>query len=167
MQIGEKRMDWLREAYPLAESGEKVMLCLSQSQRRGMVIKMNKYNWLDDYLQAKKGCAKDYKLEWGWWRYQVGGKLFAATCQPGPEHQGYDCRELLTLKCEPMLAEALRAEYPDIIPGFYTDKRNWISVFLDGAVPDDVLRGLCNRSYELVFSKLTKKMQREIAEQAQ
>ena len=26
------------------------------------------------------------------------GKLFAATCQPGPEHAGYDCRELLLLK---------------------------------------------------------------------
>ena len=59
---------------------------------------MNKYEWLDAYLQEKTGAVKDYKLEWQWWRYQVGGKLFAATCQPGPEHKGYDCRELLTLK---------------------------------------------------------------------
>ena len=57
---------------------------------------MNKYPWLDETLQAKKGCTKDYKPEWGWWRYQVGGKMFAATCRPGPEHRGYDERELLT-----------------------------------------------------------------------
>jgi predicted DNA-binding protein (MmcQ/YjbR family) len=118
---------------------------------------------LDAYLLAKAGATKDYKLEWGWFRYQVGGKLFAATCQPGPEHKGYDCRELLTLKCEPLLAEALREEYPDIIPGFYMDKSNWNSIFLDGDVPDDVLQGLCDRSYNLVFGKLTKKLQREIA----
>ena len=123
---------------------------------------MNKYEWLDAYLLSKAGAVKDYKLEWGWFRYQVGGKLFAATCQPGPEHKGYDCRELLTLKCEPLLAEALRAEYTDIIPGFYMDKSNWNSVYLDGDVPDDALQGLCDRSYELVFGKLTKKLQREI-----
>ena len=121
---------------------------------------------LDALLQSYPGCTKDFKAEWQWWRYQVGGKMFAATCQPGPEHKGYDQRELLTLKCEPALAELLRAEYPDIVPGFYTDKRHWISVFLDGAVPDDVLRGLCDRSYALVFGKLTKKLQRAIEAEA-
>lgn len=125
---------------------------------------MNQYEWLDAYLLEKAGVQKDYKQEWGWWRYQVGGKLFAATCQPGPEHKGYDCRELLTLKCEPMRAELLRAEFPDIIPGFYCDKRHWISVFLDGAVPEDVLKDLCDSSYRLVFEKLTKKLQRELTE---
>ena len=128
---------------------------------------MNKYPWLDKTLQSKKGCTKDYKVEWGWQRYQVGGKLFAAICRPGPEHKGYDQRELLTLKCEPMLAELLRTEYPDILPGFYMDKRNWISVFLDGSVPDDVLRDLCDRSYSLVLGKLTKKLQRAIEEDVQ
>ena len=126
---------------------------------------MNKYEWLDAYLQEKTGAVKDYKLEWQWWRYQVGGKLFAATCRPGPEHKGYDCRELLTLKCDPLRSELLRAEFPDIIPGFYCDKRRWISVFLDGEVPSDVLRDLCDSSYRLVFEKLTKKLQREITGQ--
>lgn len=127
---------------------------------------MNRYAWLDVYLLAKAGAAKDFKQEWGWWRYQVGGKLFAATCQPGPEHKGYDCRELLTLKCEPLLGELMRAEYPDIVPGFYMDKCNWISIYLDGTVPDDVARDLCDGSYTLVFGKLTKKMQREITAEA-
>lgn len=125
---------------------------------------MNKYEWLDEYLLSKKGAVRDFKPEWGWHRYLVGGKMFAAVCCPGPEHKGYDGRELVTLKCEPLLAEALRQEYPDVIPGFYMDKRNWNSVFLDGEVPVDVLRDLCDRSYELVFGKLTKKLRREIEE---
>lgn len=123
---------------------------------------MNHYPWLDQYLLSKPGVTKDLKIEWDWLRYQVGGKLFAATCQPGEAYKGYDCRELVTLKCEPLLAEALREEHADIIPGFYMDKRNWNSVFLDGTVPEDVLRDLCDRSYQLVFSKLTKKLQKEI-----
>ena len=69
-------------------------------------------------------------------------------------------------KCNPQRSELLRAEFPDIIPGFYCDKRHWISVFLDGDVPEDVLRDLCDCSYRLVFGKLTKKLQRELQEKA-
>lgn len=123
---------------------------------------MNRYEWLDEYLCAMPGVQKDFKIEWQWERYMIGGKMFAAVCCPGRERKGYDCRELVTLKCEPLFAEALRSEYPDVIPGFYMDKQNWNSIFLDGAVPDEVLRHLCDRSYGLVFAKLTKKLQREI-----
>ncbi|MEA5011745.1 MAG: MmcQ/YjbR family DNA-binding protein [Angelakisella sp.] len=123
---------------------------------------MNQYPWLDEYLLGKPGVVKDYKAEWEWDRYLVGGKMFAAVCQPGPKYAGYDCRQLVSLKCEPLLAELLRKEHPDIIPGFYMDKRNWNSIFLDGAVSEDLLRELCDQSYLLVFSKLTKKLQKEI-----
>ena len=123
---------------------------------------MNKYPWLDQHLRTKVGAEKDYKAEWGWHRYLVGGKMFAAICLPGPEHHAYAGHPLLTLKCDPLHAQALRTEYPDIRPGFYMDKTNWISIFLDGSVPEALLRDLCAQSYQLVFSKLTKKMQREI-----
>ena len=123
---------------------------------------MNNYEWLDEFLLSMPGATKDFKLEWGWFRYLVGGKMFAATCQPGPEYKTYNCRELLSLKCEPLMAEAFRNEYEDIIPGFYMDKRNWNSIYLDGKVPDELLRSLCERSYSLVFSKLTKKVKEDI-----
>lgn len=120
---------------------------------------------LDALLQAFPGCTKDYKAEWQWQRYQVGGRMFAATLCPGPEHAPeYAGRSLLTLKCDPAWAEALRAEHVDILPGFYTDKKNWISVDTGGAVPDELLRELCGHSYNLVFAKLTKKLQRQIEE---
>ena len=120
---------------------------------------------VDAYLRAKPGAEKDFKAEWGWWRYLVGGKMSAAEFMVGPEHKElYKGRLLLTLKCDPAWAEALRAELPDAVyPGFYMDKRNWISIDLDAAVVDGLLMELCDHSYELVFSKLTKKLQREIA----
>ena len=123
---------------------------------------MNRYDWLDAYLLSKSGCTKDYKAEWGWLRYQVGGRMFAATCRPDLKHEGYDGRELLTLKCEPLLSELLRSQYKDVVPGFYMDKRCWISVFLDGEVPDGDLRDMCDRSYALVLNGLTKKAQRQL-----
>ena len=123
---------------------------------------MNQYDWLDEYLLKKPGAIKDFKPEWQWFRYQVGGKLFAATCQPGPTYKEYGGRELVTLKCEPLFAEILRAEYPDVIPGFYMNKRCWNSIYLDGTLPENVLKDLCDQSYKLVFEKLTKKMQKEI-----
>lgn len=123
-----------------------------------------RYGWLEEELLGNPGAEKDYKEEWDWDRYLVGGKMFAAACRPDPKHGIYGDRELVTLKCEPMLSELMRKEYQDILPGFYMDKRNWISVFLDGEVPDGVLRELCARSYRLVFEKLTKKAQKEILE---
>ena len=105
---------------------------------------------------------KDYKPEWGWFRYMLRGKLFAAVCSPGPEHKTYGGHDLINLKCDPARSELLRAEYPDILPGFYSDKRTWIACFLDGELPDDLLRQLCADSHRLVLEKLPKYVQREI-----
>ena len=117
------------------------------------------------FLLSMPGAVTDYKLEWQWQRYLVGGRMFAAVCTPGPEHAAHAGRTMVILKCDPRLAEAFREQYPEVVPGFYSDKRNWNSVYLDGALPDDVLRDFCGMSYELVFQKLTKRAQREIMEQ--
>ena len=88
--------------------------------------------------------------------------MFAAACTPGETYRDYAGRRLLTLKCDPARSPLLRAEFSGILPGFYMDKRCWISVDLDGGVPEDVVRELCIDSYRLVVSKLTKKRQREL-----
>lgn len=123
-----------------------------------------KYEWLDEYLLSKPGAEKDFKLEWQWHRYMVRGKLFAAVCAPEEKYQVYGGHELVNLKCDPRLSELFQAQYPEILPGFYCDKRNWIAAFLDGDLPDEVLRDLCDMSYRLVVEKLPKKVQRELEE---
>lgn len=128
---------------------------------------MNHYPWLDEYLLKRAGAYKEFKAEWGWMRYLVGGKQFASICCPGDEYGAHAGREMVILKCEPALAELFRAQFADVVPGFYSDKRNWNSVYLDGVVPEAVLRGMCDQSYRLVFEKLTKKLQKEILESAQ
>ena len=125
---------------------------------------MKNYLWLDEYLLSKPGAVKDYKAEWEWQRYMVGGKLFAAIMRPSDKYDpAYAEKDLINLKCDPMLAELLRSEHPEILPGFYSDKRTWNSVDLGGSLSEDTLRQMIDDSYRLVFEKLTKKLQKEIS----
>lgn len=128
---------------------------------------MDRFGWLDAYLLSLPGATRDYKEEWQWMRYQVGGRLFAALLHPGQQYDAmYAGRDLLTLKCDPMEAEFLREQYPEILPGFYTDKRCWNSVDLSGELPEALIRQMCTQSYHLVFEKLPKKRREEILQSA-
>jgi predicted DNA-binding protein (MmcQ/YjbR family) len=60
----------------------------------------------------------------------------------------------VTLKVDPPIGVALVAEHDAITPGYHTDKRHWISVSLDGSVPDDLVRELLEDSYDLVVHSL-------------
>ena len=60
--------------------------------------------------------------------------------------------------------EMLELVNPEILPGFYMDKRSWIACLLDGQLPDELLRELAGESYRLVVAKLPKYIQRELAE---
>ena len=125
---------------------------------------MSAYPWLEEYLLQRPGVTSDFKVEWGWQRYMVGGKLFAALMHPTDKYDAaYAEKDLLNLQCDPLLAPLLRQQHPEVLPGFYSDKRCWNSVDLGGGLPDDLLRQMIDDSYQLVFAKLTKKLQREIA----
>ena len=71
-------------------------------------------------------------------------------------------KEIITLKCEPSFGEELRIQYEDIIPGYYMNKVHWNSVYLEGEVPNEVIKDMIDQSYELVFNKLSKKMQNQL-----
>lgn len=116
-----------------------------------------RYKWIDEYLKNMKGVSKDYKEEWNWIRYLLDDKMFAAICK---DDHGED--KLITMKLEPLEGDFLRQKYEDIIPGYYMNKVHWNSVKADGAVPDDLLKDMLEKSYQLVLSKLSKKKQKEL-----
>ena len=115
-----------------------------------------RYPWIDDYLMAKPAVTKDFKAEWNWIRYFIGGKMFAAVLLDF-EHQPY----YINLKLEPLEGELLRQQYEDIVPGYYSNKQHWNSVKPDGAVPDELLKQMLDKSYALVLGGLSKKKQQE------
>lgn len=116
-----------------------------------------KYDWMDSFLLSKKGVTKDFKEEWNWIRYQIGGKMFAALCLNGDGKPYY-----ITLKLEPAEGEFLRGQYRDIVPGYYMNKEHWNSIDPDGNVPEELLKDLLDKSYELVLNGFSKKKRMEI-----
>jgi len=115
-----------------------------------------KYEWLDEYCLMKRAAKKDFKLEWNATRYLIGEKMFAL--QGGDKEN----KAIITLKCEPLYGKYLREEHKDIIAGYYMNKEHWNSVYLDGDVPDDILKNMIDMSYDLVLKGLSKKTQKEV-----
>lgn len=120
---------------------------------------------IDSRLLSHPGASKAFHEKWGWMVYWVGGRQFACefTAKPNAK-EPYAGRHLLSLKCDPDRILELRAEHPDaILPGYYSDGRTWISIDLDADLPEDLVLDLCDTSYRLVFEKLPKRVQHEIA----
>ena len=121
-----------------------------------------RYTWIETFLLSKKGVTTDLQKDWNWIRYKIGDKMFAAICLDENNEPYY-----ITLKLKPDEGDFLRSQYEDIIPGYYMNKKHWNSIKPDGAVPDDLLKDLLNKSYQLVLSGFSKKKQRELLESAE
>mgnify|MGYP003302166878 CR=1 FL=1 len=83
--------------------------------------------------------------------------MFAAICMNEAGQPYY-----ITLKLEPLEGEFWRKQYEDIIPGYYMNKVHWNSIQPDGAVPDELLKELLDKSYHLILAGFSKKKQAEI-----
>jgi predicted DNA-binding protein (MmcQ/YjbR family) len=79
--------------------------------------------------------------------FKIAGKMLALS------QLGADSLRV-SLKCEPELAEALRAAYAAVIPGYHLNKHHWNTVILDGSLSDQTIRDMIEDSYDLVVSKL-------------
>jgi len=87
--------------------------------------------------------------------FKVGGKMFALS--------QLDAESLrVSLKCEPQLAEALRAAHAAVIPGYHLNKRHWNTVILDGSLPDAAIRDMVEDSYDLVVGGLPQARRRAL-----
>ncbi|MDL2206741.1 MmcQ/YjbR family DNA-binding protein [Eubacteriales bacterium OttesenSCG-928-N13] len=120
---------------------------------------MKQYKWLDACLQKQPATEVVFQPAWQAYKYMLSGKMYALI---GINDQ--NGRPMLTLKLDPLHSDLLRQQYQDIVPGYYMNKVNWSTVYLDGAVPQDVIEGMVSASHHVVLSSLPKKMQREILE---
>ena len=60
----------------------------------------------------------------------------------------------VSVKCEPELAEQLRAAHSAIVPGYHLNKRHWNTVTLDGSVSDEMVRDMVEDSYDLIVAAM-------------
>lgn len=87
--------------------------------------------------------------------FKIGGKMFAVTpTEPAPV--------FLSFKCSPEDFADL-TERPGIIPAPYMARAQWVALQSEDALPAAEIRKLLRKSYDLVFAKLTRKMQQELS----
>ena len=107
-----------------------------------------------DYCLAKPGTTEGMPFGPEVLVLKVMDKMYALT--------GIDTFEYINLKCDPEYAVQLREEYDGAIrPGYHMNKKLWNSVDTDGRVPDEKIKHLIDLSYDLVVSKLPKKLKEE------
>jgi predicted DNA-binding protein (MmcQ/YjbR family) len=79
--------------------------------------------------------------------FKVAGKIFALS-----QLAAVPLR--VSLKCEPPLAEQLRAAHAAVLPGYHLNKRHWNTVLIDGSIPEQTIRDMIEDSYDLVVGSL-------------
>ena len=87
--------------------------------------------------------------------FKVAGKMFALSRLSGDPLS-------VSLKCEPVLAEQLRAAHSAITAGYHLNKRHWNTVVLDGTLPEEMIADMVEDSYDLVVSRLSQARQRAL-----
>lgn len=75
------------------------------------------------------------------------GKIFALSALGGEPFS-------VSLKCDPEESRALREEFLQITPGYHLNKKHWITIVLDGHVPDELVEQLLRDSHALVRPKV-------------
>ena len=85
-------------------------------------------NWI--VVRHKGGQKRGFA-----WIYERGGALW------------------LNVKCEPALTGMWQGAFEGIQPGYHMNKEHWISVRLDGSVPEDIVRTLIGESWRLTGAK--------------
>ena len=87
--------------------------------------------------------------------FKVAGKMFALSQLGAAELR-------ISLKCEPALAEQLRAAHPEVTPGYHLNKRHWNTVVVEGSLSEEMVRDMIEDSYDLVVSDLSESRRRAL-----
>ena len=99
------------------------------------------------------GAAEDVK--WGADAvFSVGGKMFAVSAVDVAARQ-------ISFKVDDERFLEM-TDRPGIVPAPYLARAKWVQARDDASISDAEAAALLRRAYELVFAKLTKKLQREI-----
>ena len=104
---------------------------------------------------AQPGAVETYPFREGLAVYKVEGKIFAISRLMASPLE-------VSLKCEPELAEQLRATHEAIRPGYHLNKRHWNTVTIDGSLGDELVRALVEDSWALVVDGLPKRVQERL-----
>jgi predicted DNA-binding protein (MmcQ/YjbR family) len=105
---------------------------------------------LRDHCLSKKGVTEEFPFGNQTLVFKVGGKIFALA--------DIDDFSSINLKCEPEEVVRLIDEYLCVQPGYHMNKKHWITVIIDGSIPDKTIFEWIDSSYLLVLAGLPGKV---------
>ncbi|MBB6461639.1 MmcQ/YjbR family DNA-binding protein [Flammeovirga kamogawensis] len=106
------------------------------------------------YCLNKKGVTEGFPFDESVLVFKVKGKVFALT--------NIDDFQSFNVKCDPEKAIDLRERYAAVKPGFHMNKKHWNTISVYSDFSDDQMYEALDHSYDLVFSKLPKKVREEL-----
>jgi len=106
------------------------------------------------FCLSRKGVTEEFPFDENTLVFKVMGKMFALT-----DLQSF---ESINLKCDPEMAVQLREQHASVLPGYHMNKRHWITVLMDGSVPDRLIREWIEISYGLIVARLPKSKKTEL-----
>jgi len=98
---------------------------------------------VEKYLLSLPEAKLDYPFGEQVAVYKVQDKMFALVTEKSDPVQ-------LSLKCDPQLAETLRAKYETVMPGYHLNKKHWNTILLTGQLDWEEIQGLMRHSYQMV-----------------
>ncbi len=112
-------------------------------------MKVMDYERLCAYLEAKPAARRDMPFGLDVVVYKVLHKMFALIAwQADPL--------TVTLKADPVDVLILQKQFPAVKPGYHLNKKHWITVTLDGSIPEGELKQMIDDSYTLVVAGMTR-----------
>jgi len=108
-----------------------------------------------EYCFRKQGVTEGFPFTDATLVFKVMEKLFLLAAIEAIPLQ-------FNIKCAPEESIERRERYDAVTPGYHMDKRHWITVKIDGSIPDKEVLSWIDRSYELVAASLPKKLQAEL-----
>lgn len=107
-----------------------------------------------EYCLSFKGAEETLPFDEDTLVFKVMGKMFVLTSISNFNR--------INVKCDPEKTIELRERYNAVKPGYHMSKVHWNSIYLDGSIPDHVLKSWIEDSYELIVSKLSRKLKVEL-----
>lgn len=111
---------------------------------------------LRQYCLDQPGAVEDFPFGEQVSVFKVATKMFAIADLVAVPLE-------VSLKCDPELAQALRAQYTAVRPGYHLDKRHWNTVTVDGSLDDTEIKAMIDDSYDLVVARLTRAQRQGLA----
>lgn len=109
---------------------------------------------LREYCLSKPGVTECLPFDEVTLVFKVAGKMFLLTSLDGDFS--------INIKNTPEKVIELKEEHASVLPGYHMNKTYWVTVLIDGTIPDGSIYTWIDESYLEVARKLPKKVREEL-----